>query len=196
MQHNEISDEAVRPEYVIFARSEGDLHLGGGAGPFWSNIDGWVHLESATRFDVAQHLASSLPTACGYDSTWITLDEARSIVGRDADPAAVAFKFVVGDIVHWTNDFGAEWVGRRIVGIDHYATFGPRYFLDPNDAYWASVHERNLAYETATVAELEAQLPNDRCLRRCVEQEPDFLNTIAQLTKNRTAEQPVALTHD
>ncbi|MEW6343012.1 MAG: hypothetical protein AB1704_20315 [Pseudomonadota bacterium] len=165
MQHNEISNEAVQPEYVIFSRSEGNPDLDGGAGAFWSNSDGWVHFDSATRFSYPQHVASSLPTACGNDSKWITLDHARSIVGSDAEPPAAAFRFKVGDIVHWTNDYGAEWFGRRIVGIDHYATFGPRYFLDPNDAYWAPVHERNLAYETATSPELEAQLPHDGGLR-------------------------------
>jgi hypothetical protein len=194
MRHNEIS-EVVQPEYVIFSRSEGDPDLDGAAGAFWSNIDGWVHIDTATRFNYPQHLAGSLPTACGNDSKWITLDEARSIVERDAAPPAVAFKFRVGDIVHWTNDYGAEWFGRRIVGIDHYATFGPRYFLEPTDAYRAPVHERNLAYESATLVELEVQLPYDGGLRRRVDQEPDYLKTIVQAIENCSAQRLAAATH-
>lgn len=185
MRRCEISIEAEPLEYVAFSPSEGAHELDGKAGTFWSSINGWVHFEAATRFSHPQHLGSSLPTACGNDSKWMTLAEARAIGGSDAVPPAVAFKFKIGDIVHWTNDYGVEWFGRRIVGVNHYVTFGPRYYLEPTDAHWASVHERNLAYETATLADLEAQLSCDCSLRRRVEREPDYLRVIAYEIETR-----------
>jgi hypothetical protein len=187
MKYEEISKRIVQLEYVVLSRSEGDQGLDGEACAFWSNIGGWVDFAKATRFNHPQQVANRLPAACGSDAKWITLDGARSIVGSDAEPAAVSFKFKVGDLVHWTNDYGVEWFGRRIVRVDHYGTFGPRYFLDPNDAHWASVHERNLAYEVATLAELAAQLVQDGGLRRRVEQEPDYLESIAQAIESQLA---------
>jgi len=89
MQSDQLSNEAVQLEYVIFSRSEGDPDRDGEGGAFWSNIDGWVHFDTATRFSDSQHLASSLPTACGNDSKWVTLSEAQGIPARDSiqDPS-------------------------------------------------------------------------------------------------------------
>lgn len=64
------------PEYVIFSRSEWDAS-GDGAG-FWSNEDGWVDRESATRFLAHERATSNLPA--GPDVQWMSLAEAHGDV--------------------------------------------------------------------------------------------------------------------
>lgn len=45
---------------------------------FWRNENGWVDLESATRFTVQDRLLLELPVSSGMDAQWVLFEEASS----------------------------------------------------------------------------------------------------------------------
>ena len=54
-------------------------------------------------------------------------------------------KFKAGDLVTWVNDYGVKFPERRILRLDEENKGNePRYFVEPNSAYWMSVHESKL----------------------------------------------------
>lgn len=89
------------------------------------------------------------------------------------------FKFRVGDIVCWTNDYGVKWRGRRIISVDRDTKSRPLYYVEPTDAPWMYVREPNLAYETMSLAELEVQVRYDHMLRQRAQRDPRYLPDIA-----------------
>ncbi|OCG90031.1 hypothetical protein LMG667_03405 [Xanthomonas euvesicatoria] len=62
-------------DLVIF--SEAQMHLGDGAG-FWSNVDGWAVLESATRFVAGDRDRLYMPNSLQQDAQIVTLSDAEA----------------------------------------------------------------------------------------------------------------------
>lgn len=60
-------------------------------------------------------------------------------------------KFKVGDIVSWTNSYGAKYPEREIIGVEPPSKDDPnataRYLLSPHDAPWMSVMETQLMHD-------------------------------------------------
>ncbi|KVV40976.1 hypothetical protein WT83_27845 [Burkholderia territorii] len=107
------------------------------------------------------------------------------------------FKFKVGDIVCWTNDYGVKWRGRRIVEVDRDAKSRPLYYLEPTDAPWMYVREPNLVYETMSLTQLQDQSRYDYSLRQRAQRDPGYLPSIARAiatqpgTVNSPSESPI-----
>jgi len=70
---------AAQSPFVIYSPNE--AAVGDGAG-FWSNEDGWVDLEQATRFEKSEIDNLNLPHATGMDAVWMPLNEVEQAVSR------------------------------------------------------------------------------------------------------------------
>ena len=55
--------------------------------------------------------------------------------------------FKIGQKVIYINDYGVCWGEKEVIGIDN-SWYGldssPRYYIEPTEAYWFPVNERNL----------------------------------------------------
>ncbi|MDO8416517.1 MAG: hypothetical protein Q7S87_09930 [Agitococcus sp.] len=60
-----------------------------------------------------------------------------------AEPAVP--KFMVGDVVSYTNDYGVCFENKTVTQIDFVEGKPPRYFYTPSDSPWFSVRESGLA---------------------------------------------------
>lgn len=79
--------ENPQVRYVIRSLSEGDEELDGSNGAFWSNEDGWGHLQTATHFSTSERMTVHLPTSAKMDAEWMLLEEANDLVTGAAKPA-------------------------------------------------------------------------------------------------------------
>jgi len=94
--------------------------------------------------------------------------------------------FNPGEVVRWTNDYGVKWHARRILRLEEPDEWGQRYYLEPHEAPWMYVREKNLAHETMTLATLvEEVLPFDGSLNRHCKRFPDYLSEISQVIAAR-----------
>ena len=59
---------------------------------------------------------------------------------------ATGFKFHIGQIVNYTNDYGVNWGNHTITGMETAETtgYGKAYYLQPSDTPWFAVPERCL----------------------------------------------------
>ena len=95
--------------------------------------------------------------------------------------------FTPGDVVCWTNDYGVKWHARRVVRVEAPDQWGHRYYLEPTDAPWMYVREKNLAHESLSRDEIERTLPHDGSLRRHCESSPEYLDeVVADISARRT----------
>lgn len=53
------------------------------------------------------------------------------------------FKYYIGEVVIYINDYGAYW-GTRIISEFSHAFSKPSYYIHPTSTPWFSVPERNL----------------------------------------------------
>ena len=53
--------------FVIYSESEYEAYAAG----FWSNADGWVPVEQATRFSKDERDTMTLPSSRGNDARWL-----------------------------------------------------------------------------------------------------------------------------
>lgn len=81
------NQENPQVRYVIRSQSEGDEELDGSNGAFWSNEDGWGHLQTATHFSTSEKMTVHLPTSAKMDAEWMLLEVANDLVTGAAKPA-------------------------------------------------------------------------------------------------------------
>lgn len=56
------------------------------------------------------------------------------------------FKFHIGQVVNYTNDYGVNWGNRTITGVERAEAtgYGKAYYIHPTDTPWFAVPERCL----------------------------------------------------
>lgn len=69
--------------FVVYSPNESSLSDGAG---FWSNEQGWVDLDSATRFSELESVKLSLPASTGMDARWVDANEALLSYSGQAQP--------------------------------------------------------------------------------------------------------------
>lgn len=81
MRLNESKEQINQPEecFVIHSASEEEASDGFG---YWSNEEGWVGIQSATKFTEVEMKNFDLPMATENDASWVCLSDIRESLSR------------------------------------------------------------------------------------------------------------------
>lgn len=152
---------------------DGDCFITAGEGKFFLTIAN-AQYESADRVFLARIL---------YREHY-----RPEALGQVAGQSLGAPLFKVGEIVCFTNDYGVNWHGCRVLSIDEPDQWGHRYYLEPSDAPWMYKRENNLTHEVLTLDQLKVKVIYNGLLSRHCEKNPGYLEEISEAIQNRIAD--------